>query len=118
MDTRDRIVRDRVRRAYERGQLRAGLFTAAPLLVLAPLAALLHRGAVPGSTPAIALALGAVLVGFGWRGGAWRRAVPVGVLSGLPGLIVPRLVLAPLGACAACEPMARSASTCFLACGG
>jgi hypothetical protein len=44
--------------------------------------------------------------------------VPVGLLAGLPGLIVPRLLLAPLGACAACEPMARPASTCFLACGG
>ena len=117
MDIRE-MTRARARRAFERAQLRAAVWTAAPLAVIAPLAMLLHQGAMPSATGPIALALGAALLIAGWRGGGWRRGAPVGLVAGLPGLLLPRVVLAPIGHCAMCEPLAVSATTCFLACGG
>ncbi len=116
MDIRDR-TRRRARLAYERAQLRAGLATALPLVLIVPLAMILHDGEMPGALGPIALALAAVMFAFGWRGGAWRRAAPFGLLAGLPGLLLPRLVLAPLGHCPACMPMSVPAGTCFLTCG-
>jgi hypothetical protein len=117
MDIRDR-ARFRARRAFERAQLRAAVWTAAPFAVIAPLAVLMHQGAMPSATGPIALALGVALFAAGWRGGAWRRGAPIGLAAGLPGLLLPRVVLAPLGHCAMCAPLDVSGMTCFLACGG
>ncbi|HTJ46665.1 MAG TPA: hypothetical protein VL463_31380 [Kofleriaceae bacterium] len=111
-------VRERARRAYERAQIRIGIETAAPLIVLVPLAMVLHQGGMPSSVAPIAFALAAILFASGWRGDGWRRAAPIGLLAGLPGLVIPRLVLAPLGHCPACDPMMIDAATCFLVCGG
>jgi hypothetical protein len=117
MDIRDQTYL-RARRAFERAQLRAAVWTAAPLAVIAPLAALLHQGAMPSATGPLALALVAALLLAGWRGDGWRRGAPAGLVAGLPGLLLPRVVLAPLGHCAMCAPLDVSATTCFLACGG
>jgi hypothetical protein len=117
MDIRDR-ARLRARRAFERAQWRAAFVTAAPLAVIAPLAALLHEGATPSATGLIAIALGAALLVAGWRGDGWRRGATVGLVAGLPGLLLPRVVLAPIGHCAMCAPLDVSGMTCFLACGG
>lgn len=117
MDIRE-PTRARARRAFERAQLRTGVATVAPIVLLVPLAALLHAGAMPSALAPIAAALAAVLFAAGWRGDGWRRGAPIGLLAGLPGLLLPRLVLAPITNCDACMPGTMPAATCFLVCGG
>jgi hypothetical protein len=117
MEARE-LARARARRAYEIGQLRAATILLAPAAAVIALAALLHDGGMPTALAPLAIALAVAIVGFGWRGGAWRRGAPVGLIAGLPGLLLPRLVLAKVGHCAACAPLDVSAATCFLYCGG
>jgi hypothetical protein len=117
MDIREQ-ARVRARGAFERAQLRAGVAVVAPIALVVPLAALLHAAAMPAALAPIALALAAALFVAGWRGDGWRRGAPIGLLAGLPGLLLPRLVLAPITRCDTCMPSVMPAGTCFLVCGG
>jgi hypothetical protein len=117
MDIREQ-TRLRARRAFEREQLKLGVATVAPIALLVPLAALLHASSMPASLAPIAIALAAALFLAGWRGDGWRRGAPIGLLAGLPGLLLPRLVLAPIAHCDACVPGLLPPGTCFLVCGG
>ena len=97
MISRDR-VRIRVRTAYERGRLTAGLRTSAMVL---PMVAASFGGC---GRPATSLALGALIVTLTavlvWRGGSAGRAVRPAIIAGLVALIVPLVatrIFEPLG---------------------
>jgi hypothetical protein len=105
----------RARAAYERALFVRAALGAWPVVLLIPLALLVHR---PASTPPTIAALGAALavalVACGWRGGAWRRGGDAGLVAGVPLFLVPMLV-APRDACAhACAH--GPAMACVVAC--
>ena len=110
----------RSRRAYERAMLARAVRDVWPVLLLAPLALLLHAPAQTASTiAAIAGVLAVALIALGWRGGPWRRGALPGVLSGLPVFVVPSLVAPRAEHCAlACSPGGAASSSCALACLG
>ena len=110
----------RSRRAYERAMLARALRGAWPVVLLAPVALLLHAPAQATTTiAAIAGLLAAALIGLGWRGGAWRRGALPGVLSGVPVFVVPSLIAPRAEHCAqACSHGGVASSSCALACLG
>ena len=78
------------RHAYERARVISagrGFVLAAAFAVLA---IGLHR--TTHATWIVVTVLAAVLVGFGWRGGAWRRGALAGTLAGLPVFLAPTIV--------------------------
>ena len=87
----------RVRRAYELGRLLLGLRRAA---VVAPMAALsLIACERPGATWIAASLLAAAVVLLEWRGLALARGARVGLLAGIPPLLLPLVVRATLHVC-------------------
>lgn len=87
----------RVRRAYELGRLLLGLRRAA---VVAPMAALsLIACERPGATWLAASLLAAAVVLLEWRGLALARGARVGLLAGVPPLLLPLVVRATLHVC-------------------
>lgn len=86
----DAIVRARARRAYELGRLRHGLTLA---LVVPPLALLSLFGCgAPELTLACGGALLVLVVGLGWRGQGYGRAVLPGVIGGVAPFAAPLLL--------------------------
>lgn len=80
-------LREAARRAYERGRWWAALPWAVPV----GLAGAVSFGLGVGSASAVALVLGAVVVGFRWRGGALGAAVLPGLIAGSVAWAVPLL---------------------------
>jgi hypothetical protein len=113
----DRIARAqrRARFAYEHTHVMTALRGLALAGGLTIFAYGLHR--TSSVTWLVAGALGLVLAGFGWRGGAWRRGALAGVIAGLPPLIAPSVMFAVTRGnhCATCEQGAGLACTivCF-----
>jgi hypothetical protein len=107
---------DRVRRAYERSHVLAGLRGLAIAGGLAALAVGLHR--TTHVTWLIAAALAATLATLGWRGGAYRRGALGGVIAGLPPMLAPAIVFAlgHGGHCPDCQ--LQPTLTCMLTCFG
>lgn len=122
MASPDPTLAARSRLAYERAMLARALRGVWPVALLAPAALLLHAPAqAPATIAAIAVVLAAVMIGLGWRGGAWRRGLLPGVLSGVPVFLVPSLLAPRADHCAqACSHGAAAASSswCALACLG
>jgi len=80
-------LRDRARRAYEWGRLRAALGTAlwvAPMAVVSTLVC-----GRPEVTAPVAIALSALVTYLLWRGGDLGRGVRPGLLAGLAPLLLP-----------------------------
>ena len=112
---RSDIALSRVRRAYERAHVLAGLRGLGIAAALVVLAIGVHR--ITEVSWLVAAALAASLVTLSWRGGALRRGALAGVLAGLPPLIAPSIVLALTpGHCASCETGVTW--QCLLACFG
>ncbi len=81
------ILRERARRAYERGRLRQAAERTA---LLAPLAVLAHAaGSTPAATALGTLALAGAGLFFLWRGGESARGMRAGLLAGLGPFALP-----------------------------
>ena len=111
METNDRALRHRARRAYEWGRIRAALRDTLPVIPL--VGASLLACSAPIQTIASGGVLYAVAVGLRWKGGASGRAVTPGLIAGLGAFFAP-LLAGALGA----DPLASDAfalrATCFV----
>ena len=108
-------VRRRVRSAYARAHVLAGVRGLGIAVALVVIAIGVHR--ITEVSWLIAALLAASLVTLSWRGGALRRGAIAGVLAGLPPLLVPSIVLAMSSEhCASCETAVTW--PCLLACFG
>jgi hypothetical protein len=97
MEIAETAFEQRVRRAYEFGRVLLGVRRAA---LVAPMAALsLVACERPGPTWLAASLLAAVVVLFEWRGQAFARGARVGLVAGLPPLLLPLIVRATLHVC-------------------
>jgi hypothetical protein len=83
----DDLLAARARRAYERGRLRAGLAAAAAVLPMAALSWIACGR--PAATALGASLLAGVVVAANWRGLDVGRGARIGLVSGLPALLVP-----------------------------
>lgn len=90
--------RGRTRCAYERGRVLAGLRLAAWVLPMVAFAVLLQGD--PAARLSVGGALFATAATFGWRGGAWGRAVIPGLLAGAVPMGLPMLARASDAGCA------------------
>ena len=90
MTDADAILLARTRRAYERGRLRHGLRAAAAVIPMAVLSLIACER--PALTMAGALALSVVVAAASWRGQGLARGGRLGLLAGLPALLLPVLV--------------------------
>jgi hypothetical protein len=105
----------RVRAAYERAHVVAGVRGIAIAIVLVVAAVALHR--TTAATWFVTAVLAATLATLGWRGGAWRRGAVAGVLAGLPVFIAPALPFFVVhGHCPQCAT--TPSLTCMLLCIG
>ncbi len=87
----------RARRAYETGRALRGLRRAAAVI---PMAALSAWGCGrPEATVLAAALLAAVVVGLEWRGQDLCRAGRVGLIAGLPPLLLPLAIRGTMHAC-------------------
>lgn len=106
MATAELTLEHRVRRAYELGRVLLGLRRAA---IVAPMTALsLLACERPGATWVAASLLATAVVILEWRGLAFARGARVGLLAGIPPLLLPLLVRATFHVCNAsfCLPYA------------
>ena len=94
---------------YERARLRRAVIAALPTLVLPLVAFALGGRLVPSVV--LGAALATLVIALGWRGQAWGRAVPAGLLAGLfplgLALTAQRIghVCTPEGCTSLCVPM-------------
>lgn len=93
----DEALRARARRAYEAARALLGLRFAACVLPMAALS--LFACERPGATVGVAVALAPLVAAFVWRGEGPGRGARVGLLAGLPPLVVPALVRLTVHAC-------------------
>jgi len=108
-------ARRRVRGAYARAHVLAGVRGLGIAAALVVLAIGVHR--ITEVSWLIAALLAASLVTLSWRGGALRRGALAGVLAGLPPLLVPSVVLAmSQDHCSSCDTGATW--QCLAACFG
>jgi hypothetical protein len=90
-------LQTRARRAYEVGRVLLGLRRAA---AVAPMAALsLVACGRPGATCIAAGLLAALVVLLEWRGEGFSRGARVGLLAGIPALLLPVLVRTTIHVC-------------------
>jgi hypothetical protein len=90
MTEADAILLARTRRAYELGRVGHGLRVATTVIPMAALSLVACQR--PAATMAASLALAAVVTATSWRGQDLARGARLGLLAGLPALLLPVLV--------------------------
>ncbi len=110
------LLRSEARRRYQRGQLGVALFSTWPLLPLFGAAWWLGCGANCLLLIGALLALASVT--FGWRGGAYRRAVTPGLMAGAMPALLPLYSHTCAVACNSSCNDSSWTSVCMIACWG